>query len=542
MAEVAKCVSAILAYGEHETLSALGLQSTTGTYGDGNQFIALWSTVEAPETERGDTRFQYARVLVHPEDTFPAPVRDRIAKLPTLQRSEFEVFDAQMAVFNSAQDITGALIDPQTGTLKELLAIDTFTYLGNELLKVLVDELEPDTYKALEMAWRESERYVNKAGSITPTSTACTRFTETLTKTMTTYRATLADRSSRQLTTERLAMPHVRHIAFGDAFLKSYPPEHLSGRGYLPYDKEMILSPVETQFVESPTCEALPFAHGARMLRALGIPHRHLIACLMGAARNNENGKHGDVSARIADAIYNAAQKKKANVGKPGTQSGYGNILLKPFLNAKLAGSTDCIPEYFSIIPGKQTWYPGNPFFDYTDTQHTFAATPNKAIVTPYGGGWGTHKRDIIHHNDLQEKMYQAASDGFCRSTVIANGGHGAVTETIGALSNDSALVLVTDAGRFSTLVPAFLENKHAWTSLSDEELESAFPSLIQSFCDQDEVASLLKDITIPHYTRDLVYCLRQMIKKEHLVHWCSSHDLERTLVSLFNTFEQHHQ
>jgi len=163
----------------------------------------------------------------------------------------------------------------------------------------------------------------------------------------------------------------------------------------------------------------------------------------------------------------NVAQKYKANVGVPGTQSGTG--IAFGHANIKHRQETAHLHEnekahLFAINPGGNTYVPGNKYCEKGPKEEVFAAAPVDQIITPFSGDWELtgkvkYKSSYINHIAYMEALYQRIGANQLKIIATGDGGLYSIMEINKSLMRDFDIFLVKDLGRLAEVIAAIIEN-----------------------------------------------------------------------------------
>ncbi len=297
-----------------------------------------------------------------------------------------------------------------------------------------------------------------------------------------------------------------KNVDFGEKFVKE-AEERCAKDGW---NEELCSSGARSRVVEisyqtGDPSETIPFYLEASAVDRLGIPRdKRPLINIIGGARSMETDEKNanDVFAR---SVFHAAHGHRANVGVPGTQSGIGEMFGKEYL--QYLAETEHLPDkekahYFSVNPGGNTFYPGNPFLEGTPHNEIFAITPIPSIVTPFKAGWELTGRERFEspyrqHVAYMEALYRRVSDKDDRLMVVGNGGLYTIFEVNASIDNDFKLFLVRGTGRFADVAALFSDRLHEQDlnprALSDEEFAERVIERVRSKLPEDVAEEFLK-------------------------------------------------
>lgn len=240
----------------------------------------------------------------------------------------------------------------------------------------------------------------------------------------------------------------------------------------------------------------ISFALEAKAIRALGVQlDRPLIQVIGGCRYIADGGAGGSLPETLSQNIVTAADKLKANVVPPGTQSGMGIAMSKAAQAYRK--KTDGVPvqdaaQFFAVSPGGQTYFPGNHLLGKDPETLAYAIAPFNTLLTPFQGWSQKEKREFLHFK-YAEAIYHRVSAGQPRITVVGNGGLLTVVESIAALENDAGMILVRDTGRFADLAIALRDIPYQG-ELPVQDWEKAVIQLIQTKVPAHSRDSLLRE------------------------------------------------
>ncbi len=525
--QAGKCIQYILQRFSVKQLEEMGITVCTTAYGGGDKMFAFWSQGE------------YASVLLRPGTNIDEKfVKDFEAnsEQQVLARADFETLDTNMRLaftaenlFNNTLNIRRLSKNSNDYDPNNLASKETISENSTILLTIFARELPAAQMHEFAKVF---ENFKNNV--ISPQD-----FAIFLTKIMEVFRGKVWVKPQ-VLLEQHLQKPKKVVVKFGKDYNQSFPKEHLRSDAN---ERSEPFSPLlrnlpeqDVSFAVSMTKDAIPFAQCARMMRILGLEPSNTISCLVGSSKM-QGDKNQAVAQTVSQAVYDVSKTIKANVGMPGTQPGYAAQLLQPVLPNR---GKENEPDYFSIIPGKNVPFTGNPYFDETDKKHSYAAVPNKSFVTPFDGGFGKHPDEVRHHNLIQESIYAAMSDGFKRVTLVANAGFGAITEMVMALQNNSPILFVADSGRLATFVSKILEknpsNSETFLNLSNLDILKAKLAEILPELDETNQLELQKSLENEKYLNELATFFAVASKKPNLISSCESTNLEKLMLELFNS------
>lgn len=223
----------------------------------------------------------------------------------------------------------------------------------------------------------------------------------------------------------------------------------------------------------------VPYHMEAAAIRALQLQQDKPLISLIGGCRDYSTGGSEDVD-KLCDSFARSAQKLKANVSVPGTQSGIGAKISRAALSVQQQTGELPVHEkasFFAITPGGETYYPGNDLVkdDSQEETDTYAMVPLNTLVTPVDAGWnrkGERKRSAPYFDHLKyaEDVYNRLSYQQPRITVVSNGGLFTVAEANSALENKSEILLVRDTGRFADLAILLEEERERLNEILEQE------------------------------------------------------------------------
>lgn len=214
--------------------------------------------------------------------------------------------------------------------------------------------------------------------------------------------------------------------------------------------------------------ESIPFHIEESCIDALRIQReRPLINVIGGCRESKASGVKGDPLDYFSSAVMVAADKHKANVGVPGTDSGIGKAF--GMKNLEYRSATSHIPHaekahLFAINPGGNVFVPGNPYMKKTVRSEVYANAPVDSILTPFSAGWelkgrAKYKSPYLNHVAYMEALYQRIGYGQKKVMVVGNGGLFSVVEINESLQRGADLMLVKNSGRFAEAASCLLEN-----------------------------------------------------------------------------------
>ena len=231
----------------------------------------------------------------------------------------------------------------------------------------------------------------------------------------------------------------------------------------------------------------------------------------------------------------------RANVSIPGTQSGLGALLALEHVQQKKAaeGSEDSfVPDYFSVVPGLEVFFPGNEFAT-DDRADVYPINPVKTVATPWRADWANPKLDseYFHHIEYAGGMYKRISEGFGRIMPIGNGGAYTIAEAnVELWQHNSPVLLVAGTGRFADLAILALAHKDLWSGFIENQnlLSEKLAELAQALpdeADRSSVTASLKNSEV--YRNQFALFLKAVLEKPELVETTTLANLEEKLVSI---------
>ncbi len=257
-----------------------------------------------------------------------------------------------------------------------------------------------------------------------------------------------------------------KDIQFGDAFLEKARIQ-CAPDGYdealCQYDGTSRI--IQVHYKAGDPSETIPYATEETVVNRLGIPRGRPLINIIGGARQTttEEGGANDI---FSQAVMKAAHEHKANVGVPGTQSGIGTLFGRRSL--EYTTQMEHLPDrdkvhLFSVNPGGNLFYPGNPFLEGTPQNEIFALSPVPSIITPFKAKWELKGRERYEspyrlHVAYIEALYRRMSDPRDRLMVVGNGGLYALFEVNASIDNNFKLFLVRNTGRFADVASLFNE------------------------------------------------------------------------------------
>lgn len=534
MIQAAKCIDAVLGRYSYTELADMGIHMLSSAYQDGDRMLAFWG------------HGQYVSVLLRPKQQIDP---DHLAQFtetidtqaPIVKQAEFKTIDAQMRVgvvvreafdrcfdFNNEGVLTVGYLAPGP---------EIFVQRIHTIRQILAQEAG-DIAEPFLVAADRFVHIVQRSGRIDRDSDVTKTLVATCATAVTTFFDRVFARPTHTLLNERLKNPNRIRVTFRDgAYTASFPSTHIgTHRHDSPFAPELDHTEKTVECVLLESRDAIPFAQAARMMRSLKLEPRNTISCIAGSTYTDSDP---ETAYRIEHAIYRAAQRTRANVGVNPTQPGYGAILVRSYL-----ADTDpdtFKPDYYSVAPGKNTWFEGNTHFDFSDTKNSYALVPVKTFVTPFPSGYYEAKYDtdaanVQRHNAVLENINAAMADGHTRVTPIINGGLGTIDAMRDVLHHNSPVLCVSDSGRVASVLAHILKRytplMDHYDTLTNEETLIPLLKQIQSENTQG-AAEIGKMIADPQYIGLFARFLGLAAQKESLFHIATSHTLENTLVNM---------
>jgi hypothetical protein len=433
--------------------------------------------------------------------------RTTLGKIPELEREDYERLEAfamtyhhfHLKITELEKSITNL---DQTEPAKEIGNIDE---LMKQISNIVLTE-SPQKYNAILALYYEfttNSRTAKNPADIIPFAT---KFLEACQDLRKEYANILFRSGTPAETLKRLSVDIKREeIVFDQHFFEAIPDQVEKP---WTFDKALSTSGKTIRIVYADNDRSIPYAMEAKAIRALGLQKdRPLINIAGGCKETGYSETTETPSIQMGRQIAKAADKYKANVAPPGTQSGFGADMAKIWLEyqdqtAHL--SNEARARFFAVSPGGETFYPGNPNLTKDPEGSLYAIAPMDSILTPFDAGWswkGARKGNApyLQHIEYMEAIYQRLAEGQKRVMVIGNGGLFTIMEGLAALKNNAPIVLTENTGRFADLVIGFLRHFKDFELLNNfqtnrVQIDQAILDLIENHISFENPGNILKD------------------------------------------------
>ena len=272
---------------------------------------------------------------------------------------------------------------------------------------------------------------------------------------------------------------HNKRVDFGEPFTQALheTAEKMQGNSEAPaplsyrYDPSFTNASFTPQVFESPT-EGLPYAREEQAIRTLKLERRPLLLLTCGASYQESLPEQEAVDDAYVETIFDLAIKYNANVIIPGTQATKLTMkLLEKYHDhvAKLGGTDEerevariAGPRFFSVEPGKDTFFPGSMHFDddHSNQQNAHVLAPTDSILTPYRARWRDFGHDSPFRRQIhyRQSMIKRLSTGLTFASVNLNGGTWTAVENGSSAFDQAEMMFGVDMRRHSALLGCIIE------------------------------------------------------------------------------------
>ena len=372
------------------------------------------------------------------------------SNIPSFEKEEYEILERKLRALSAATFAYGEILKMyQDGRADDIPITSIETVLTFILTNFKNNFEKYDLYFDVESIYK-------KIKDKTVTKSEYENFLSSVNAALAGYRSNLINR----LKEPDSKVEGIQEIGidFGTEFVS-----RMSELKSVEYEEDLSLSShsIRIALVNSES-DTLPFHLEEMALDTIRVNRNRPLINIIGGSSNISNDGEESLE-RIVGAVMHVGHERKANIGVPGTQSGMGAIFGRA--NIKYEETYKDLPlrdqaRMFSIIPGGETYFPGNPY----DEDGSFAINTVDSIVTDKFPDWnakGFEKLNspYLKHIKHMESLYKRMSVDQPRVTVVGNGGFFSIMEVSESLSDGFNILLIKGTGRFAEIASLILDN-----------------------------------------------------------------------------------